>query len=181
MFASVNIWASVSCRKWLQKTQTLHTTRFSSCSRKRHIYLPNLPRFSAVVHHRQDTTGWFKYHHSVFISWRKQDENKLKQKTNSYVIRKLKIALERTHFFFFFLMYLSWAYSVLSLNVELLLISCCMISCELHPFILSNGKNHAKFLKSYEKAIFSKLKKASRMFTIGTPDPHRREIWCSQN
>lgn len=138
----------MSCRKWLQKTQTLHTTRFSSCSRKRHIYSPNLPRFSAVVHHRQDTTGWFKYRHSVFISWRKQDENKLKQKTNSYryVIRKLKIALERTHFFFFFLMYLSWAYSVLSLNVELLSINCCMISYESHPFILSNKKKHAKFL-----------------------------------
>lgn len=39
---------------------------------------------------------------------------------------------EKPYFFFFFLMYLSWAYSVLSLNVELLSISCWMISCRAH-------------------------------------------------
>lgn len=130
MFASVNIWASVSCRKWLHKTHYRHYTPQDSLPAPENS--PNLPRFSAMVHHRQDTTGWFKNCHSVFISWKKQDENTLKHEIQFRFHKKLKIVLEITHFFFFFLMYLSWAYSVLSLNVELLSISCWMISCESH-------------------------------------------------
>lgn len=85
-FASVNIWASVSCRKWLAyntKGTTSHTLLFLLRTSP-HLFInphdtsPDLPRFSAVVHHRQDATGRFQNHHSVFVPGKRRDENKLK-------------------------------------------------------------------------------------------------------
>lgn len=51
-------------------------TIVSSCSTKLHINQhndsPNLPRFSAMVHHRQDATRGFENRHSVLISVEKK-------------------------------------------------------------------------------------------------------------
>lgn len=138
-------------------------TIVSSCSTKLHHNLhndsPNLPRFSAMVHHRQDATRGFENRHSVLISVKKTRSvrKKLKQETETVsLFGNWRFPSEITHFFFFFLMYLSWAYSVLSLNVELLSISCWTISCESHHKCLkmwnvkmSSSKKHFKNMKYY--------------------------------
>lgn len=81
MFARVNIWASVSYRRWLHHTKKhthhlflLHkNTTFTDILLNRRAASPDLPRFPAVVHHSEDATGRSYNRHSIFIPGAAQD------------------------------------------------------------------------------------------------------------
>lgn len=59
------------------KADTSHTLLFLLRTSP-HLFInphdasPDLPRFSAVVHHRQDATGRFQNHHSVFVPGKRE-------------------------------------------------------------------------------------------------------------
>lgn len=61
-------------------------------------------------------------------------------------LKKYELEMVWTHFFFFFLMYFSWANSVLSLNVVLLSMSCWTISLNTHEWTCEQNL----FVTTYE-------------------------------
>ncbi len=86
-----------------------------------------------MVHHGKESSGRFQDFYFTLVPVHINTKNLLTGIFSTW-LTKYELQMVWTHFFFFFLMYFSWANSVLSLNVVLLSMSCWTISLNTHEW-----------------------------------------------